>query len=171
MTLTAAYSLSYDQDIRSHPGRLNNCLELLERSMSFPGSVPMLEHSILYLGLCLFLNDFEETDVNKNTSGDIYSISTQAPIYGHAALVAGVLRCIIEVLTRSVGQDVAKPIDPLDEPIYLASLSYMESNPHLAYTNVASIEATDHSRDINFRRNLYKPMRIVDYHHTLPGTD
>ena len=138
-----------------------------------------------------------ETDSNENSSGEMYTMTAQIPICGHASYVkpsedaAGfmmvcepvyahlnaneMIAAIQTVNKRSLkwinmyeGRYIS-PIRPPNELIHRTVLAYRHHGPLLVYTNVAAIEAANHSGDSNFWRNLYPPMDLVECHYGLAG--
>lgn len=150
-------------------------------------------------GVVSLSDESPETDINERTSGEMYAMSMQVPICGHATVVLkdensgdarikvcepmyahvnvshiplgidSVIEPGLKWITRCKNPTWMSPIDPPNQPMYFSSIPYSTNGPLMAYTNVASIEAANHSGDSNFWRNLYKPTEMIDCHYTLPG--
>jgi hypothetical protein len=63
------------------------------------------------------------------------------------------------------GRTDAMPISPPNAYMDRASIPYQTHLPLAVYTNVAAIEAANHSGDSNFWRKLYPPMELIECHY------
>ncbi len=138
-----------------------------------------------------------ETDVNENSSGEMYAMTIQVPICGHATVlkrdeeatgfvnVCEPVYAHTNVDTMKIGIQTinskplkwinrynnadTKPITPPNEFMSRSSAVYSLHAPLSVYTNIAAIEAANYSGDSNFWRSLYPPMELIDCHYGLAG--
>lgn len=70
-----------------------------------------------------------------------------------------------------LGQDpsTVHPVMPSSDLMMRTALCYETNNPITVYTNLAVIEAQNHSGNSSFWRSLYEPLESVDRHYTTPG--
>lgn len=138
-----------------------------------------------------------ETDVNENSSGEMYAMTIQVPICGHATVLkqseemsgivnvcepvyahldAVAMKTAVQIVNSSslrwVNRYDNKDVRPIRAPnIFMdrSSVVYELHAPLSVYTNVAAIEAANHSADSNFWRTLYPPMELIECHYGLAG--
>lgn len=60
------------------------------------------------------------------------------------------------------GRGHSKPILPPTPQMLSSARDHTRIGPLSVYTNVAMIEAANHSSDSNHWRSLYKPMELID---------
>ncbi|KAK6585659.1 hypothetical protein PZA11_002386 [Diplocarpon coronariae] len=115
------------------------------------------------------------TMVSKIDEDNDPKIKVCEPVYAHVNVsqisigVDSVIEPGLKWITRTKDKNGLSPVDLPSMPMYLSSIPDSTNGPLMAYTNVASIEAANHSGDSNFWRNLYKPTEMIDCHYTLPG--
>lgn len=61
------------------------------------------------------------------------------------------------------------PVAPPSELMYRSALCYERSAPLTVYTNLAVLEAQNHSGNSSFWRSLYAPLESVERHYSTPG--
>ncbi|KAH7001768.1 hypothetical protein B0J12DRAFT_747803 [Macrophomina phaseolina] len=132
-----------------------------------------------------------ETDANESSSGEMYTMSIQVPIVGHGTVMneklvvcenkygdvppsmmgyaisstaPGALKWVI-----GDNPSIVKPIPPKSTLMNVAASQYAKWGPLCVYTNLAVIEAANHSSDNHFWRNLYKPLELLDCHYGIYG--
>jgi len=148
-------------------------------------------------GVVTIFNESPETDENQRVSGEMYAMTIRPAFQGHAVYVkpdeksvgfmqvcepvydhlyANKMGEAIKIVTegslkwinRYKGVDT-KPVRPPNPYMERSSLGYQNHTPLSVYTNVAVIEAANHSGDSNFWRTLYTPMELIDCHYGHEG--
>lgn len=178
--------------------------ELPRLTREFPQSIEFLlplrsstRHYDKDGGVVPVSNSSPETDVNENSSGEMYAMTMQVPICGHGTFLSpsenanGFMHVAepvyahtsASIMTKGIqmvnsvslkwinkyGNTSMIPIKPPNQYLLRSSLVYQKRGPLSVYTNVAVIEAANHSADSNFWRSLYPPMELIDCHYGLAG--
>lgn len=144
-------------------------------------------------GVVTIFEESPETDENQGVSGEMYAMTVRPAIVGHAAYVKPsekesgfmqvrepvyehmntdrMMNAIRVVNSGSLkwvnkyGNVGAMPISPPNAFMERSSIPYQAGLPLAVYTNVAAVEAANHSADSNFWRNLYPPLELIECHY------
>ena len=182
----------------------NQLTSLPKFTREFPRKIDFLlplRHSMRFYaadgGPVVFSDESPETDSTEVSTGEMYAMTIQVPICGHATFVTdstGNGGCMqvcepayahmnsdemskaiqivnsgsLKWVNRFNGEGVA-PITPPNAFIERSSYAYQSHGPLLVYTNTAAIEAANYSGDSNFWRSLFPPMELIDCHYGLAG--
>lgn len=142
-------------------------------------------------GRIMISGDEPDLDSNHASSDDMYTMRVQIPVVGHAAVINKNLSvCEAEYASLSVFQMMAIPLhkplsslrwvigeDPasvrptteMSRDMERTAECYAKRGPLMAYSNVAVLEAANHTSDSGFWRQLYSPLETVTRHYGWRG--
>lgn len=158
------------RDYKEDGGRILVTDENLETSMSDSEGVNM--HTMCcQIGIVGHAYTVETKNKDVVVSSHLCVCEAMYEDVSPAMMGRSIMKTYVPMFKWILGENPANvhPIHPPTDLMYRTALCYRGKTPLTVYTNLAVLEAQNHSGNSNFWRSLYPPLEAVDRHYATPG--